>query len=146
MGTRPRLAIAYDITSSSPIDLAAKINGMCEIVWVVDASDSSLGSMSRLLPRLGTVIDTGGRPPAAIAELLADEPLDGVIAFTDRQLSIASAVGRSLDLAHNPPDVVDRLNDKFVQRTALASAGIAVPGFRRAGRGYRLPVAGRCGR
>jgi carbamoylphosphate synthase large subunit len=135
LGTRPRLAIAYDITSSSPIDLAAKINGMCEIVWVVDASDSSLGSMSRLLPRLGTVVDTDGRPPDAVAELLANEPLDGVIAFTDRQLTVASAIGRSLDLAHNPSEVVDRLNDKFVQRTALASAGIPVPGFRRLGGG-----------
>lgn len=131
MGTRPRLAIAYDITSSSPIDLATKIDGMCEIVWVVDAGDSSLGSMSRLLPRLGTVVDTGGLPPADVAGLLANEPLDGVIAFTDRQLSVASAIGRSLDLAHNPSEVVDRLNDKFVQRTALASAGIAVPGFTR---------------
>ncbi len=134
------MAIAYDITSSSPIDLAAKINGMCEIVWVVDASDASLGPMSRLLPRLGTVVDTGGRPPADLSELLANEPLDGVIAFTDRQLSIASAIGRSLDLPHNPAEVVDRLNDKVVQRTALASAGIAVPGFRRLGGGMDSPT------
>jgi hypothetical protein len=113
------------------MDLVAKIDGMCEIVWIVDAEDSSLGSMSRLLPRLGAVVDTAGHPHEVVAEQLYDAHLDGVIAFTDRQLPLASMIGQTHGLAHNPPDVVDRLNNKFTQRSILQGAGIPVPAFRK---------------
>lgn len=128
---RPQVAVAYDISSSSPMELIAALGGVCDVVWVVDGSESSLGAMDRLLPRLGQVVDTAGRSPEQVADTLRDAGIDGVIAFTDSQLATAASIGHALGLAGNPLDVVDRLNDKVLQRTALSLAGIAVPTFRR---------------
>ncbi len=128
---RPQVAVAYDIFSSSPMELIAALGGLCDVVWVVDGSKSSLGAMHRLLPRLGQVVDTAGRSPEQVADTLRDAGIDGVIAFTDTQLSVAASIGHALGLAGNPLEVVDRLNDKVLQRTALSLAGIAVPSFRR---------------
>jgi predicted ATP-grasp superfamily ATP-dependent carboligase len=128
---RRRVAVAYDVTSSSPMDLVAAIGHLFDIVWVVDLDHPSLGSFSRLLHRLGSVIDTHSEAPQVIAERLRDSAVDGVVAFTDGQLELASALAESLGLAHNPAPVVDCLRDKHLQRERLASAGIAVPGFRR---------------
>jgi biotin carboxylase len=112
------------------MELAAAVGDTCELLWVVDAHDPSLGSMSHLLPRLGKVIDSGTQSTEETADLLRRHAVDGVIAFTDSQLPIASAIADALELVRNPADVVERLNDKFVQRRALAAAGIDVPGFR----------------
>ena len=124
---RPRLAVAYDVTSSSPLELAAAVAGRWELVWVVEADRPELGPMGRLLPRLGTVVDVAGRSPRAVAESLRDHQLGGVVAFTDSQLQVAALVADSLRLEGNPPDVVTALTDKGVQRRALGAAGIPVP-------------------
>ena len=126
-----RLVVPYDITSSSPMEIVAAIGDLCEIVWIVELDNPSLGPMARLLPRLGHVIDTSGLSSDAVVDLLRDEPVDGVIAFTDSQLQVASAIGKSFDLAHNPLNVVEQLIDKYIQRNALEVAGIKVPRFRR---------------
>lgn len=126
----PRLAVTYDITSSSPMDLLGLLRDVCSIVWVVDAGDESLGAMGRMLKRSGTVLDTAGEDAAAVADRLGHEGIDGVVAFTDSQLELAATVAAVLGLPGNPLDVVARLNDKYLQREAMESAGLAVPRFR----------------
>lgn len=128
--TRRRVAVPYDIACSSPMEVVAAIGDVCEIVWVVDRSDPRLATMGRLLPRLGTVIDTDALTSAQLLDQLSREHVNGVIAFNDSQLPIAAAIGGALALECNCPEVVDRLNDKYLQRVALAQAGIAVPEFR----------------
>ena len=103
------------------------IGGLCEIVWVVDGSDPSADPMARLLPRLGRVVDTHGLTPGQIAGLLRHEGVSGITAFTDSQLAVASAIATALGLDCNPSHVVERLNDKEAQRSALRAAGIDVP-------------------
>jgi biotin carboxylase len=125
----PRLAVAFDVTSTSPLDLKGVVEGVCSIVWVVDMGDPALGTLGRLLPRLGTVVDTHGLPFDAVAERVADLGVEGVIAFTDTQLGTAAAVAEWMGLVGNPSEVVDRLNDKVIQRRCLSSAGIPVPRF-----------------
>ncbi len=123
------MAVAFDVTSASPLDLKGTVEGVCSIVWVVDMGDPTLGSLARLLPRLGTVVDTRGLPPGEVAGRLADQAVEGLIAFTDTQLPVAAGLAESMGLVGNPLAVVERLNDKVVQRRALAAAGIPVPGF-----------------
>lgn len=132
----PRLAVAYDLSSSSPMELREQLDGLCEVVWIVDGADPSLGSMARLLRRLGTVIDTSaiaGRGPGELADDVVDAVaaagVSGVIAFTDTQLALSARLARSLGLPGNSLETVERLNDKHRQRQALAAAGVAGPRF-----------------
>ena len=125
---RPTLALVHDVTSSSPLDLHAQLGDRYDIVWVVEAADPSLGSWSRLLARLGDVVDRAGRDPGPVAADLRSSGVDGVIAFTDSQLELAARLSSELGLEGNPGPVVERLVDKGVQRRALARAGFRVPG------------------
>ena len=113
------------------MELLSALRDVCDIVWIVDAGDPSLGPMARLLPRSGTVVDTGGRATADVVDELRDHRVDGVVAFTDRQLRTVATIGAALGVDGNPVDVVDRLNDKYLQRSAFEAAEIAGPRFRR---------------
>ena len=124
---RPSLAVVYDVTSSSPLELVELLRERCDIVWILEASDPSLGSWARLLPRFGTVVDVAGRDPGAVACDLRAIGVDGVVAFTDSQLLTAACLGEDLGLEGNSPDVVMALTDKTVQRSVLEGAGIPGP-------------------
>ena len=126
---RPRLAVAYDVTSSSPLELTEALGGRCDVVWVVDVSSPSLGAWARLLPRLGRVVDLADRSLDEVAEELRDTGVDGVVAFTDSQLPIAARLAETLGLDGNPVPVIDALTDKVVQREALGAAGLPGPRF-----------------
>ena len=115
-GGRPRLAVPYDVTSSSPLELIETLDGRCEVVWVVDAGDPALGAWSRLLPRLGTVVDVAGRAPEDYTGELRSVGVDGVVAFTDGQLLTAALIGEALGLEGNPASTVVALTDKVAQR------------------------------
>ncbi len=127
---RARVAVPYDISSSSPMGVASAVGDRCEIVWVIDRRDPSLGPMARLLPRLGPVVDIGGRDLDDVASDLAELGVGGVVTFTDTQLLIASGLATALGLPANPPEVVERLNDKYVQRERLRTAGLPMPSIR----------------
>jgi len=126
---RPRLAVAYDVTSSSPLELTDALDGRCDVVWVVDAGDPALGVWSRLLPRLGTVVDVAGRTPGDVVGELHSLGVAGVVAFTDSQLLTAALIGEALGLAGNPSSAVVTLTDKVAQREALRVAGLPGPRF-----------------
>ena len=137
----PRLGVAYDATSSSPLELVERVGRQCQIVWIVESGDPRLGSWARLLPRLGQVVDVAGRSASMVAESLRGELLDGVIAFTDSQLHLAATVGQVLGLPGNPPEVVDALLDKVTQRIRLAEGGVTVPQFVRIASGKTVDEA-----
>ncbi len=124
---RPCLAVVYDITSSSPVELVTLVGSWCDIVWIVDLGDPALGSLSRLLPRLGTVVDTASTEFDDIPGMLDAARVVGVVAFTDTGLDLAARLGASLGLLANSSSVVERLVDKVAQRRALDAGGIEVP-------------------
>jgi len=126
---RPKLAVAYDITATAPMDLAARLAARCEIVWVTDLSDEALGPMRRLLPRLGAVVDTAERSIADVADDVSRCAVQGVAAFCDPQLRVAARLAAELGLPGNSVDVVRHLDDKFAQRQRLAAGGVAGPRF-----------------
>ncbi len=129
MTGRPVLAVAYDVTSSSPLELTEALGDRYDLVWVVDATDPSLGSWVRLLPRLGRVVDVAGRPERAVADDLRAAGAGGVLACTDSQLLPAARLAAAAGLEGNPPGAVDSLTDKVSQREALRDAGLAGPRF-----------------
>jgi biotin carboxylase len=124
----PRLAVAYDTDSSSPMEIVAALGELCDIIWVIDSSQP-LGAMGRLLPRLGTVVDLVGLEPAAAITAVGAASPEGIVAFTDSQLATASMLAAGLGLRFNKPSVTQLFLDKNDQRAALLNAGIAVPGF-----------------
>jgi biotin carboxylase len=123
-----RLAVAYDTDSSSPMEIAAALGELCDLIWVIDSS-RPLGALGRLLPRLGTVVDRAGLSPEAMIDAVRAAEPAGIVAFTDSQLATASEIAAALGLRFNPPDVTARFLDKFEQRAALQAADIPVPGI-----------------
>jgi hypothetical protein len=128
-GEVPVLAVAYDVTSSSPLELVDALAGRCDLVWVVEAADPALGAWARLLPRLGAVVDASDRPESDVVRDLGALGVDGIVAFTDSQLLRAARLSEALGLKGNRPGTVLALTDKLVQRQTLADAGLPGPRF-----------------
>lgn len=123
---KPRLGVAYDASSASPLQIANALGDDSELTWIVDTGHGAVGAMGRLLERTGTVIDLAGRQVEAV-DTLSKGSLDGVVAFTDSQLPIAAAVAERLGLPGNGIEATRQLLDKVQQRMALCRAGIDVP-------------------
>jgi hypothetical protein len=49
------------------LQIAEAASGLCEILWLVDESVPENAFTSRLLRKLGTVVDVAGLSPAGIA-------------------------------------------------------------------------------
>jgi biotin carboxylase len=128
-GERPRLAFVYHPRSFGTMAIAEAADGICELIWVLDTSDPEISSMSRLLRRLGDVVDvTGSSLEDAAAAIAAARP-DGILALADSLLLWTARVAALLDLPFINPNVAERLTDKHAQRLALQRAGVPVPGF-----------------
>jgi len=123
-----RLAVAYDAESSSPIEIITAVGELCDLIWVVDSSQS-LGPMSALLPRLGTMVDLAGLAPEDAVAAVARATPGGIVAFTDSRLPTASMIAAGLGLRFNRPEVTRLFLDKHEQRSALREAGVVVPEF-----------------
>lgn len=102
--------------------------GVCDLVWVIDSSDPETASMSRLLRRLGTVVDVAGLSPDEAATTIATENPDGILALADSLLVWTAEVAERLKLPFIDTDTARRLTDKFAQRAALRAAGLPAPG------------------
>jgi biotin carboxylase len=113
--------------------LAAAAEGLCEMVWVVDSSMADVELMTNLLRRLGRVVDVRGLSEAQAAERIAQERPDGILALADSLLLWTARVAALLGLPFHSPEVAARLADKYLQRTALAAAGLPGPAFRALG-------------
>ncbi|WP_329049295.1 ATP-grasp domain-containing protein [Streptomyces violaceus] len=93
-------------------------------------------SRSARLAALAPVENAGGRlvavpDPQAVAPML-DELVNatgaaGVLAFSERVVHLAQRVAHAAGLPANPPDVLDALQDKRLQRARLREAGLPTP-------------------
>ena len=128
-----RLAFVYHPFSFGVAALAAAAEGLCEMVWVVDSSMADVELMTNLLRRLGRVVDVRGLSEAQAAERIAQQRPDGILALADSLLLWTARVAARLGLPFHSPEVAARLTDKYLQRTALAAAGLPGPAFRALG-------------
>src|SRR3954451_16316825 len=127
MSSRPVLAIVYGAGSVSAMKLSGPARDRCDLVWVVDSGDFDDTTMMRLLRKLGTVIDVAGLSEAEAADALRALAPDGIVAYADPQIALASALAARLGLDYHDAAVAERLLDKTTQRRALRAAGLPVP-------------------
>ncbi len=124
---RPLLAIVYGDGSVSATKLSEPARAHCDLVWVVDSQAFDNPTTMRLLPKLGTTLDiTGMSDDEAAAALGALKP-DGIVAYADAHMTMASALADRLGLAYHDGAVTERLRDTLTQRQALRDGGLPVP-------------------
>jgi len=124
----PRLAIVYDADSFGPLEIADAAGGAWQTVWVIDRrSLPDAGTLTRLLRRIGDVVDTTGLGAERAAAAIGAARVDGIITFSDEQLAATAELAATLGLPHHSPTTARLLTHKGAQRSALQAAGIAVP-------------------
>lgn len=101
--------------------------GRCRILWVVDTSDPDTASMVRLLRRFGSVVDIAGLDVDAAAAVIQQHHPDAILTLADDWLVLAARLAQQLGLEFLSPTIALRLTDKYEQRRALSSGGLAVP-------------------
>jgi hypothetical protein len=124
---RPVLAIVYGPGSASVMHLAKPANALCDLVWILDSTEIQDDTIIRLIRRFGTTIDAAGMSEEAAADALRPLQPDGIAAYADAQIGLASALAVRLGLDYHDADVAPRLLDKLTQRRALHAAGIPIP-------------------
>jgi predicted ATP-grasp superfamily ATP-dependent carboligase len=125
---RRRIAILHHARSFFPLTLHQELSEAVDIVWVV-AGDAGVDQASRLLRRLGNVVDVGGLDLDEAARALGALHPDGIVAFVDDHLVLAAELASRLGLIYHSPDVAATLSDKRRQRRVLRAAGVPGPEF-----------------
>jgi biotin carboxylase len=128
-GNLPRLAFVYHPRSFPTMAIKEAAEGTCELIWVIDSSDPDIGSMARLLGRLGELVDISGMSLGDAAAALSVARPDGILTLADSLLVWTARVAAILELPFMSPEVAARLTDKYTQRAALREAGLPVPGY-----------------
>lgn len=123
----PRVAVPYDAASFSPLQIADAADGRCELVWVITRPLAELGSMGRMLARLGRVVAVDGEDAEAAAVALAEHAPVGIVTFSHDQLVFTAALAEQLGLAFNDRAAILNCVDKLAQRQAMAVAGLDMP-------------------
>jgi hypothetical protein len=82
---------------------------------------------SRLLRRIGTVVNIGGLSPEDTVSALRVYSPDGVVAYGDKDIAALSFVASELGLDYHTPEVARLLVDKLCQREALRNGGVPSP-------------------
>jgi carbamoylphosphate synthase large subunit len=65
----------------------------------------------------------------AVLKVLADKPVNGIVAVGDRPTVMAAYLARLLGLPGHPPEAATIARDKRLLRERLATAGLPVPKF-----------------
>jgi len=117
----------YHPRSFATLSLAEASTDLCELLWIVDTSDDEAMSMSRLLKRLGTVVDVAGRTIDECAELISHYEPDGILGLADSLLEKTAAIAEQLELAFLSSESAHLLTDKIAQREAMRDAGLEMP-------------------
>lgn len=124
---RKVVAIVYGNRSASVMALSEAASTLCDIIWVVNSTELSDTTTIRLLARLGKVVDYSDMSLRETAQAVGRNRPDGITAFGDAQIAMASQLASALELDYFDATVADRLLDKSVQRAALRDAGMMTP-------------------
>ncbi len=109
------------------MEIAENASDLCRLLWIVD--QSGLGTTTRALRKLGRVVDAEGRTPEELIQLVHAMHPDGITCYYDTDLHRQAWLAAALGLPGTSVRAVTRLNDKLLQREALAAAGVPVPRF-----------------
>jgi biotin carboxylase len=100
---------------------------LCRVLWLLDESVPENAFNSRLLRKVGTVLNVAGKSPQETVALLKEHSPDGVVTYRDEDIVPLSVIAAELGLDFHTPEVARRLVDKLVQRDTLRKGGLASP-------------------
>ncbi|MGD0983656.1 MAG: ATP-grasp domain-containing protein [Acidimicrobiales bacterium] len=124
---QPLLVVGHGHRSAPPMQIVEAASGLCDLLWLIDESVPDGAFTSRLLRKVGTVLNIAGMTPReAVSSLQAYSP-DGVVAYRDEDIVFLSLIAAELGLEYRTPEVARRLVDKLLQREALSNGGLSSP-------------------
>ncbi|HXW35610.1 MAG TPA: ATP-grasp domain-containing protein [Acidimicrobiales bacterium] len=109
------------------MEIAEAASDVCRILWILNESD--FGISTRVLQKVGTVVNSEGHTPEELIQLVHAERPDGITCYWDPDLHLQAWLASALGLPTTPIQTVARLNDKLLQREAHKAAGVPVPKF-----------------
>jgi len=109
------------------MEIAEAAADVCRLLWIVD--EPRLGTTSKVLRRLGKVVNTADCTPEELIQLVYAEHPDGITSYFDTDLHRQAWLAAALGLPSVSVRAVARLNDKVLQREALEAAGVPEPRF-----------------
>ena len=124
---QPVLVVPHGSRSAPPLQVAEAASGTCEILWLIDESVPENAFTSRLLRKLGTVVNLAGQSLEETVSVLRGHSPDGVVAYRDEDIVLLSFIAEELGLDYHTPEVARRLVDKLTQREALREGGVPTP-------------------
>ena len=126
---RHTVAVFHNTRSFSPLDLIQRIGDSMDVVWVLESPEGFDEATTRLLRRLGTVLDITGLSHDEAARALGELSVDGIVSFVDDHLLTAAALAERLGLRYHTMETALKVADKCRQRAALHAAGVPGPAF-----------------
>jgi biotin carboxylase len=125
---RPLVAVGYGPRCVPVMQIAAAAAGLCDLLWLIDASLPEMNQMIGLLDRFGPVVDMSGLSAEQILkELSSPYQPDGIVTYLDANMTTFARVAEALELPFHSVRTAVALTDKFEQRRELRDAGIATP-------------------
>jgi biotin carboxylase len=116
------------------MQLAGAAAGVCDLLWMIDASLPEMRQMGELLNRFGPVLDIGGLDVDQLGNALSAYAPDALVSYLDAGMVPYAGVAQTLGLSYFSPATAVALTDKFRQRAELAAAGLPMPPCREVGR------------
>ena len=126
-GRQPLLVIPHGPRSAPVLQIADAASGLCKILWLIDETAFEDDLTSRLLRKVGVVVNIAGLSPEETASLLGPHAPDGAVAYRDQDIVPLSWIAEELRLDYHTPEVAWRLVDKSCQREALRKGGLPTP-------------------
>jgi len=109
------------------LQIAEAASDLCDLVWLVDERIPDIALVSRMLQRLGTVVNVAGLSLDETVKALQPFEPDAIVAYRDTDIVPISRIAAKMGLDYHAPEVATRLVDKFLQREALRAAGVPSP-------------------
>ncbi|MGD0876162.1 MAG: ATP-grasp domain-containing protein [Acidimicrobiales bacterium] len=124
---QPLLVIGYGQRSAPAMQIVEAARDLCGILWLIDESGPDSTFTTRLLKKVGTVVNIAGLSlDETTAQLRAHAP-DGIVAYRDEDIVLLSLIAEELGLDYRTPGVARSLVDKLVQRDAFRVGGLPTP-------------------
>src|ERR1035438_7812763 len=118
---------SHTVFDHRPHWVAEAASGLCGILWLIDESIPENALTSRLLRKVGAVVNLAGLLPEEIVSVLRTQSPDGVVAYCEDDIVLLSFVAAALGLDYYTPEVARCLVDKLCQREALHNGGLPTP-------------------
>jgi biotin carboxylase len=109
------------------MQLAEAAAGVCDLLWMIEASIPEMIQMADLLNRFGPVVDIGGLGVEQMTKALSAYRPSGLVTYLDAGMVEFAQVADALGLPFHSSSTAAALTDKWRQRRDLAASGLPMP-------------------